>query len=460
MKEDKKSTKLISYTLVLKSRTSSLRIKEALEKLKSLYPYKLEKQNIKIRETGNKNEYLVYINEKGFPKDRKNLSIIFLTGVIILFCIAVFFLVKNYHEEKKQIAKEKKQIELEIDRKEKAEKELEEKILTLKEKVKYNEEQSCEKVYEKIELIYSLLKNNGTIENLFIENERFSLEVITQNSIRILSNFENSDQVTEVKLTRTTTQNKKEFVSISGGFVRNTVEIDENLPLREQVSLYEEKLSFYEKRILNQKKQTLSDYIMTLRNCMRKTHCQEQYIQMKGESDNREVELLVYSTATEILSFLKQIQAGEDNLFDIKTLRIRNSENLNNIQTLILFNTGIPIRNSEERNFQEETREEYSPEEISKSLKKEKPEEKKKTVPQANTEKKIENVKEVKRKPLSYVGQSKIGMTNYLIAKDEQMNILYKFEIADENSPGNICFLDSNGNYLARYNKEFYEVKK
>ena len=99
-----------NYKLELKNRSKKSRTKEAIEKLKLLYPYEIKEQNLLIKETNERNNYDVIISDKGFCKGKGEYKWIV---IIILILIAVLISVivigqqikisKNNEQEEKLI---------------------------------------------------------------------------------------------------------------------------------------------------------------------------------------------------------------------------------------------------------------------------------------------------------------------------------------------------------------------
>ena len=80
---------------------------------------------------------------------------------------------------------------------------------------------------------------------------------------------------------------------------------------------------------------------------MHKNSCNVQYIQLKGKSGNAEIEFFVLSSSKNILNFIREIQEGEENLIDIKSFALRNSEDRGRIQTTVCFDTGIEFKQND-----------------------------------------------------------------------------------------------------------------
>ena len=88
----------------------------------------------------------------------------------------------------------------------------------------------------------------------------------------------------------------------------------------------------------------LSRYIQGIREVLRRNGCREQYIQLRRNGLSAEVEFFILSSSRSILHFVSEIQDCDDNLIDIKQIRIRNSEEANRVQTTIRFDSGIELK--------------------------------------------------------------------------------------------------------------------
>ena len=450
---------LINFNLNLSSKTKSAMVKEALEKAKGIYPYQIEEKNITIEETGKKGIYSVSINKDGFEKQKISYAriILFALFTLCLIVAAGIFIRKMISNKN---AEEIKQVQVEKINEEKIrlQKEKETQLKDLISEYKLIEENKYENIYERIELIYSLLAPSVTIENLNIDKDSFYIDFSSKNSTKVLSNFESSAALSKIKMNRTTVA-QKDITSISGNFVKHFQTAGSNLSLDEKIDFYKNTINQEKSRKEKLLNTQLSAYISTIRAELHKNNCSEQYVQIKGEKENLEAEFLVYSSAENILNFLKEIQGGTENLFDIKSFHLKNSENQQHLQSLITFKTGISLKENESLSDFKEIKK-YSAREISTALYKA-PAVKPKVKLSESPEKKSSQVKNPQNlKKLNYIGSTKLNGKNFVMAKDEEMNVIYKLMLCETEAEGDFCMSLGNGNYKAKIRNEWFEVKK
>lgn len=450
---------LVTYNLELKSRSKKGRTEEALLKLAALYPYDITNKNIFIKESGQKGSFTVFINNSGFEEKKLNYKkigiIAFVAAVSLIFsCLILQKTLKNrayvIAEQKRLEAEEKKKIE--------AQKELKTKLTALEEKWSILEDGSFSKVFNRLQIIYSLLPRQTVIEQLNIDGDTLNMEVTIGDSTKVLSSFEESKNLSNVKLSRASVNDKKDVASISGNFIRKTIRAENTETLENQILFYEGQINAYEHRKELQQNTNISEYISSIRSCLHKNGCSEQYVQVKGEKENLNVEVFVLSSAKSLLNFLSDIQSGEENLFDIKSFHFRNSENQTKLQSVILFNSGISIKEKNDFESIQSDIEKITSSEISTVLYK-------KSTPKNISPKKVVTEKKtfVSTKPLralSYIGLSAVNGEKYVIAKDEEMSVIYKLPVADSERSGNFCMDDGSGVYKAKIKNEWYEVKR
>ena len=113
--------------------------------------------------------------------------------------------------------------------------------------------------------------------------------------------------------------------------------------LEEKIAFYENCLDDMKLREERIKALKLSEYIRTVRAVLREDGCTEEYIQLKGNGNATEIEFFIISSSSGILKFIKDIQKEPENLFDIKQIKIRNSEDRNRIQTTVCFDVKVKL---------------------------------------------------------------------------------------------------------------------
>lgn len=456
---NEESNSLMEFEFNLIAKTKSGIEKEALEKVKFVYPYKIDKENILIEETNQKGLFRITVNKNGFAKNEVNylkISIFFIITALIFILSVVF--IRNQIMNKKAESLEKKQIEKINEERIKLQKEKLNQFKEIETEYEIIEKQKYENVYGRIELIYSLLLPSTTIENLNIDDDNFYIDLTTKDTSKLLSNFENSPLLSGIQMNRTTVL-QKDIISINGSFLKHIERTGDNLSIEEKINFYNAKISLYKSRKEKQNNTQVSAYINRIRTVLHKHNCSEQYIQIKGAKENLEAEVLFYSSAENIFRFLNEIQSGTENLYDIKSFHLRNSENQQHIQSVITFKTGISLKSSEEITDLEEI-EKFTPKEMSSALYKAPsvkiPEKKVETVERKTSETKVPQ----RLRKLNYIGLTKINGKNYVMAKDSEMNVIYKLQLSSSETEGDFCLLLSDGNYKAKIRDEWFEVKK
>jgi len=443
-----------TYSLKLKSHSNKKRLLEALDELKNIYPFKLKPEDIFIEKTNERGCYLVYIGKVEKQKKRKlikNLfmSFVFLTVVVITLMIANR-IVEN--ENKEKLAKQ--EIENQNIKKIEAEKALKDELKIKKEQ--YEEILNAEyyPVYPILEELYKCLIGKTTIENISIANDTFFVEVKTEDCVKILRKFEESNSFTLVKMNKTTIVDNNEIVTFSGKYQQSKEYPQETLPIEDKISFYDDKI---EKSKINSEKEkdiTISTYIEKIRYVLKINSCKEEYIQTKGNLKDVEVECFFTASSINLLNFIKQIQEVDNPRFWIKEIRINNKAN--SIQVIVSFASGIEVK-VDELELLEVANISIEPNDLSKLFNKST------VVVKTNTEiekkqdlnisKRIEQIK------LLYVGKATINNEIKVVVKDEQMNSLYKLmQVTDEIDEN--CFFQENEKMIAKINNKYYEVIK
>lgn len=446
------------YTLKLVSHGKRKRTEEAKAQLKEIYPFEIKSENILILKTNKKNIYDVYISKEKI-NTKKNVAkciLIILTSVVVLSLFIFIAVYKAKVEKTKRLAE--KEIEEKIIDEEKNKKAKEKELLVLEKEfaeLKANQE---EKIYPLIECIYYVIGNKTKVKDISIKGLDFSVVLESKDSVKILRNFENNTAFENVQMTRTTVDDEKENAIYVGKFLRQIKEPEEFYSVEEKIDFYKKEISKIEERKEKQANEKLSEYIKKIRENLRKNNCTEQYIQVKSAEKSAEVEIFAISKSVNILRFIKNLQAEKENLFDIKSISLRSSEQSENVQVFIVFKTGIKL---DKENIAKETEnKEYSPDTVAKIFYSGS----KKETAQVNTKKtsvskeKNKSVS-VKRKTLSYVGLSRIGGKTTIIAKDLDMGSIYRLKLSEKETDGDFCIEKGNG-YEARIKNEYYEVRK
>lgn len=456
------SNENFKFTLPLKSYTQKKRLVEAKEQLLNVYPFEVPLENILIIKANKKGFYDVYVSKEEVKQDVNIKKLWLLSVLCVLICMLLFLLFKQVAKQNiENLAKEK---ELEKQKIEEARinKEKEDSLAKLKKE--YQEVKLTEygKIYPYIERIYSVMTDKTTIENISIEKNMFTVEVTTKDAIKILSNFENSNAFSSIKMNRSNVKSGIEFVTYGGEFSKYQKEPGNNLAIDEKIDFYKTELENVFERSKKLSSIALSDYIKNIRDILHKNNCNEQYIQLRGKNKNAEVEFYILSTSKNILNFIKEIQNNEDNLIDIKRVKIFNSNDRNRIQTTIVFDSGIEFE-QDNNQFAEYVDKKIELDEIDKLFYKT-PSVKhtvtnKPVLKVSNIKKTIQPQKPSKLKKLAYIGLSKIHGDTMVMVKDNEMGNIYKLKLTESELDGNCCIKTGSG-YTAKIRGEYYEVIK
>ena len=142
---------------------------------------------------------------------------------------------------------------------------------------------------------------------------------------------------------------------------------------------------------------------------------------------------------------------------------MRNSEEKDHVQTVICFDSGIEMKDNELKISEYEDIQ-FSPSEID-SIFYKKPAAKKENVQKQeikNTDSSYNNSQknsQSKMKSLEFLGITKTNGKTFIMAKDLEMNSIYKLLLNDSETDEDCCFEIDSG-YKAKINNEYYEVKK
>ncbi len=457
--ENMVSSKFQKYTLPLKAKSERKRLIEAEEALGTLYPFEINGKNILITGKVRKGIYEVYVSQKEIKKPANSIKFVLFAMILLLSLSAVFLLAWHKMQENKRnilVQKENEKTEAENIR---IQKEKEEKLNALQKEYESLFALRYEKIYPRMERIYSIMTKGSTIENIFIERNSFIIEVSTLDAMKILKNLEENSAFEFIKMTKTSVLSEKETVTYSGifsNFQRPKTEFSSD----------DAKLEFYEKEVKAMterqkvlKNTPLSEYIGNIRNELHKHNCHEQYIQLHGNRNSVEVEFYILSSSKNILNFLSELQSVENCLVDIKQIRIRNSEQQDRIQTTIFFDSGIDLK-QEAKDFSELTEKKIPVGEINQFFYK-KPTAKNivRTKQKPIMQQKVNPQEKTKLKSLAYIGLTKTNDKTFVLAKDEIMNVIYKLPMSETETSGDYCAVVSNG-FQAKIRGEYYEVKK
>lgn len=449
------------YSLALKARTERKRIIEAEKALGSLYPFEIRSGNILIAGKGKKGIYDVYVSQAEIKKPSNITRTVVLMTLFLLLLSAAFLVARRRLKENRANAlaeKEHDKLELENIR---MQKEKEERLDALREEYEILQDLRYEKIYPRMERIYSAMTKGSTIENVSIEKTSFLIEVSTGDAMKILANFEENAAFEFIKMTKTSVAKGKEMVVYNGTFSNFRRDDAEFLSVDDELEFYEKKIETMKERQMLLKNTPLSKYIKNIRDMLHENNCHEQYIQLHGNGNSAEVEFYILSSSKDILNFIDKVQGADDCLIDIKQMRIRNSERQDRIQTTLFFESGIDLK-QESKEFSELTEKKIPVAEISQFFYK-KPSaqnvRKSQLPPFAPAQQKQVSRERTKLKPLAYIGLTKTGGTAFVLAKDESMNAIYTLPMSWTEIDGDCCTETPDG-LRAKIRGEYYEVRK
>lgn len=460
------------FSLPLKSRSEKKRVLEAKESLSGIYPFSVEADNILVSKTGRKGVYDVYVSKEKVRRTGRPAKFALALAVLFAMSLMAGFYVRLKMQKKEMDSMAQKEME-----RQKAEgmrilKEKEEALESLENEYDKKASESYGKIYPCMERIYIAIGENSTVENISISRDSFSIEVTTKDAVRILRNFEGNAVFRSVKMNRSTVRGRTETVTYSGEFSRIRKKADARLGIDDKISFYAGGIDAMNARRERLRALRLSEYIKGIRDLLRRNGCAEQYIQLRGGEKTTEVEFFVLSSSRSILNFIKTVQDGEDNLVDIRQIRIRNSEVRNRVQTSICFDSGIEPKDNDGL-FPEYSGKKIGLSDIDKIFYKAPA---RKTVaartqagrvnPSAGkpaaaktSGQTVPVKKDIRLKKLSYVGLTKTGGKVFVIAKDDEMGSIYKIPLCGQETEGDFC-TETGGGYTARIRGTYYEVKR
>lgn len=449
------------FSLLLKSHTKRKRILEAKSELMNVYPFEVSQENILIVKSNKKNFFDVYISKEKINQKANIKKIAFIIS-LLSFAIAAFFIVLHQASKKNmEVIAEQKRKERQRLEEERIQKEKEEKLENLKNEYIKIKDEEYEKIYPYIERIYFAMTEKTTVENISIDKNIFTIEVTTKDAVQILSNFEKNNAFSFVKMNRTNIKDKTETVTFNGEFSRFIKESDDNLSIDKQIDFYESEINKMKGRSKKMGETPLSEYVKNIRDVLRKNNCSEQYIQLRGKEKSAQVEFFILSSSKNILQFISEIQSGEENLIDIKSIKIHNSKEQSKMQTTICFDSGIELKQDNEK-LAEYIDKEIDLASIDKIFYKAPV--KKTAVSKSFPQKTLQLQQQTKQIPtalkkLTYIGLTKSNGKTLVIVKDEEMQCIYNLVLTDRQTSGDFC-IETDTGYKAMLRGEYYEVKK
>lgn len=417
-------------------------------------------------------------------------------AVLLLFCIfiAIFATVFAGGQIKKKQGEAVAQKELEEINREKisARKEAENRLELLRAEYEDMENSRLQNMYFLLNILYRCVGNKSVIENLTIEKDNFSMDVTVEDSVQVLSRLEGCNEIIEVKMNRTTVQDKTERVNFTGKFLHIFEMAPAESEVDDQIKFYSSAIESAKERFGLMEGKKLSDYAGAVRKVLHESGCGDQYLQYRISSGIAVLECFVESDSKKILSFISEVQGVNfmDGISaDIQGLHIRNRGNPG-LQATIKFWTGIRTDAGEVAkvnaagNIEEESINE-TPEDLSKIFKgqvnstnieqktstvmprakqtvpEKKSVEAKPNVRPSEPEKILPVVVETK-KSLIYIGNAKFGDSASVIFKDTEMDVIYTLPLlaTEPEKKMDFCVMAGEGLYSVYIAGNCYRVRR
>lgn len=462
----------IKFLLTLTSYTDRKRRIECEDKLRALYPYTIDRKKLLIKKTMNKNMYEVYVDGNIKGKHQLLMGVIVLTLFVLLVSVGIVLCVSYNHKLQKETLVQK---DLEAINQEKIrlQKENEQILDSLKIEYETLIEERYENIYPRITYIYSCLPTGSTIKSLVIDKKSFSVELLTSDSLKAFSGFESSPFFLNVKMIRASSKEKNESVTIKGEFQNQNEKITtDGLVMADKILCYKNKVEELHERKRENEARSISAYMEHIKEVLIECGCDIDYMQVKGDVGQIDVECFIFSTSHEMLQFISKIQ-DEDGSYDIKQFNFRNGIDSQRVQTKIIFDfhkssldgeieiekskpeTEIDISSLEEAFANKNVTEfKYNFEPI-RNITSTSPTE---AVMNNKEEVAIEK-KRAETHYLSYIGLTKINSQTLIFAKGLTNDTIYKFVLTEDERAGDFCVGRPNGFYACQ-DGLYYEVSK
>ena len=228
---------LYSIKIISNCHSKKNRIKEAFASLRKQYPYEVMEDQLYIKKGQKKNEYEVFVLAKPLEKKKERIKVLLLSCFVVIVILSGVLLNNSIVKNRKIESEKQKSLEKQMQEEYRHEEELNKRLSELEEKYNVLVLGQSESVYVQLKLLYQCLMQNTSINNISLEKNYFSVEAETKDSVKVLSNFEESKAFTNVKMIRTTVADNHEIVTFSGEFAKSSGEIDERFIYRRQNKL-------------------------------------------------------------------------------------------------------------------------------------------------------------------------------------------------------------------------------
>lgn len=212
-------------------------------------------------------------------------------------------------------------------------------------------------MYPIINLIYSNFTNDCIIENLSIQRTNFQIDITTKNAIEVLSKFEINPYIEKIQMNRTASSFGYDHVSFSG-------KIKRTLKMPEDDESLESKILFYEKILAEPYRELVfSEYVKNIKSYIVMNKCKEEFLQVKNVNNQIDLECELKGSGVNILKLIRSFDTNESKI-EIKSLRIRNTNNVSMCSLNIVFETFIDTNSVKKDELKNINIKESSPNEI------------------------------------------------------------------------------------------------
>lgn len=295
-----------------------------------------------------------------FYKPNKNEIVrrIFLTILLLsVFLSCVIYITTKVRMNNESFIAHQKEMEL-LERNKLEEQKIKTKyFLDLKSKYENKLIMQNVEMYPIINLIYSNFTNDCIIENLSIQRTNFQIDITTKNAIEVLSKFEINPYIEKIQMNRTASSFGYDHVSFSG-------KIKRTLKMPEDDESLESKILFYEKILAEPYRELVfSEYVKNIRLYIVMNKCKEEFLQVKNVNNQIDLECELKGSGVNILKLIRSFDTNESKI-EIKSLRIRNTNNVSMCSLNIVFETFIDTNSVKKDELENINIKESSPNEI------------------------------------------------------------------------------------------------
>jgi len=243
-----------------------------------------------------------------------------------VFAFIVIFLTANGLYQYKIITEEKnwqqKEEQIYIERRLQRELAQKEKLSNLELEYVNLIERKRLKPFEILGVISSCLDRSVLVLSLTIRENNFQIEALANDSLGILRNFEENNQISNLKMNQIRPEQNRERFSMNG-----TV-----LPAKHYVSedyIIEEKIKIFEVLVQKERSQRAADRLtasifgMSVRDILRRNNCFIKSYQYLGYGNEREIEFSIQGSSRNFFNFLSLASMPSYN-WDFSLVQVRN----------------------------------------------------------------------------------------------------------------------------------------